>query len=171
QPAYKIDSSLVNPLALLPEFVKKNASFTSLAQRNLRRGNTMGLPSGQDVARFMGLEPLKDFQLKVGKATQEDSKKKNKTIDQVSSAFAGKAPLWFYILSEAQAAYNNPKTKDDTPTRLGEVGGRIVAEVIIGLLLGDSHSFLSQAPGWEPELQNSKGQFGMAELIKQSITV
>lgn len=170
QPAYKIDSSLVNPLAKLPEFVKKKNRFASLAQRNLRRGNTMGLPSGQDIARFMNLEPLKDSQLKVGKATQEDSKKKNKSIDKISAAFAGKAPLWFYILSEAQQAYNAPKIDDSTPTLLGDVGGRIVAEVFIGLLLGDSHSFLSQAPGWKPELRNSKGQFGMAELIKQSIT-
>jgi hypothetical protein len=169
QPAYKVDSSLVNPLALLPEFVKQNLPFTSLAQRNLRRGLTMGLPSGQDVACFMGIEPLKDSQLKVGKATREDSPG-NMTIDQVSPSFAGKAPLWFYILSEAQQAYNNPRTKDDTSTRLGEVGGRIVAEVFIGLLLGDSHSFLSQAPCWTPELKNSKGKFGMAELIKQAIT-
>lgn len=168
QPAYKVDSSLVNPLALLPEFVQKGDPFPSLAQRNLRRGKAMGLPSGQDVACYMGVKPLEDFELKVGKATKEDSKK-NKAIDEVHASFKKKAPLWFYILSEAQQAYNNKRTNDDTPTRLGEVGGRIVAEVFIGLLLGDSHSFLSQSPCWTPELKKEGEHFGMAELIKQAM--
>jgi len=34
--------------------------------------------------------------------------------------------------------------------RLGPVGGRIVAEVFLGILFGDPHSFLSQEPDWQP---------------------
>jgi len=33
----------------------------------------------------------------------------------------------------------------------GLVGGRIVAEVFLGLMFGDRHSMLSIAPGWKPE--------------------
>src|ERR1044071_3433108 len=51
QPAYKIDSSLVNPLGKLP--VSIGGKMPSLAERNLLRGWRMGLPSGQDVARKM----------------------------------------------------------------------------------------------------------------------
>jgi hypothetical protein len=37
-----------------------------------------------------------------------------------------------------------------TTPRLGPVGGRIVAEVFIGLLSGDRNSFLTLDPHWEP---------------------
>ena len=42
----------------------------------------------------------------------------------------GEAPLWFYILKEAELPPYNGK-------RLGPVGGRIVAEVLVGLLQRD----------------------------------
>ena len=35
--------------------------------------------------------------------------------------------------------------------RLGPVGGRIVAEVLIGLLHGDPSSYLNFAPSWQPD--------------------
>ena len=66
QPAYKIDTSLVNPLGTLPPSVA--TAVASLAERNLLRGLRMGLPSGQAVARKMGLPVIPDDQLKVGKA-------------------------------------------------------------------------------------------------------
>src|SRR5436305_2070323 len=37
----------------------------------------------------------------------------------------------------------------NTP-RLGPVGGRIVAEVFLGLMFGDAHSLLSLDPHWHP---------------------
>ena len=37
----------------------------------------------------------------------------------------------------------------NTP-QLGPVGGRIVAEVLLGLMFGDNHSYLSSAPHWQP---------------------
>ena len=40
----------------------------SLAKRNLRRSVQLGLPSGQDVARAMGVTPLRDDQILIGKA-------------------------------------------------------------------------------------------------------
>jgi hypothetical protein len=187
QPAYKIDSSLVNPLAFLPEFsaagpgglkpdqdghpVPQPGAISNLAHRNLLRGLSMGLPSGQTVARHMGLEPIPDGDLKVGKANA-DGIKGNVSITQFGKSFEGNAPLWFYILAEAQhqwlteaAKKSSDDTKNMVHTRLGPVGGRIVAEVLIGLLLGDPHSFLSQWPTFEPFFI-SKGQFGMPELLK-----
>jgi hypothetical protein len=160
QKAYKIDSSLVNPLGKLPTTVARD--IRSLAERNLKRGVRMGLPSGQDVARYMDIDPVDAKDLRVGKATAEDTKK-NRRLTRISRAFADNAPLWYYVLAEAQQQFQ----KNDTPIRLGPVGGRIVAEVFIGLLLGDSHSFLSQAPGWKPEPTfMTNGKFGIAELIK-----
>lgn len=34
--------------------------------------------------------------------------------------------------------------------QLGEVGGRIIAETMVGLLLGDSTSLIAQDPRWTP---------------------
>lgn len=164
QPAYKIDSSLVDPLGQLP--ATEAPGIPSLAKRNLLRGLRLGLPSGQDVARAMGIKPIPDNKLRVGKATEEDSPE-NFPITDFGTSFKNKAPLWFYVLAEAQQAFKN----DKTPLLLGPVGGRIVAEVFIGLLLGDSHSFLRQDPFWTPNpaFLNKDKNFGMAELIKQAI--
>ena len=163
QKSYKIDTSLVNPLGTLPRSVAP--TMRSLAERNLKRGVSMGLPSGQAVARAMGLEPIADDQLRVGKATEEDHAK-NKRMTEISPAFSDNAPLWCYVLAEAQQQFE----KDDTPIRLGPVGGRLVAEVFVGLLTGDSHSFLSQAPNWTPDPAfTPHGKFGIAELIEQAI--
>ena len=50
--ARKIDSVLANGLESLPGF---SGMMAVLAQRNLRRGLALGLPSGQGVARFFGV--------------------------------------------------------------------------------------------------------------------
>jgi len=163
QPAYKIDTSLVNPLGLLPAI--EAPAIASLAHRNLLRGLRMGLPTGQAVARLMRVEPIPDEDLKVGKATEEDGEK-NIPLTRISPEFGHNAPLWFYILAEAQQQLRT----DETPIRLGPVGGRIVAEVLVGLLLGDRHSFLVQNPEWRPfEDFTHNGHFGMAELIARAL--
>jgi len=49
-------------------------------------------------------------------------------------------------------------------------GGRIAAEVFVGLLLGDHHSFLSQDRTWHPIAEMTQGgKFGIAELIRSAI--
>jgi hypothetical protein len=165
QKSYKIDTSLVDPLGHLPESIGQH--IPSLAQRNLIRGLTMGLPSGQDVARFMGLEPIADKDLVIGKATKEDENTNLLLVTEIPN-FKDNAPLWYYILAEAQHTWF--KGNNDDPIRLGQVGGRIVAEVFIGLLLGDSHSYISQFPNWKPnpDFLNTKGEFGIRQLIDQA---
>ena len=163
QPAYKIDSSLVNPLGKLPASVASNPS--SLAARNLLRGASMGLPSGQLVADALGFKPIPDAQLKVGKANKDDTPT-NPLLTSLG-AFKNNAPLWYYILAEAQQQF----VDNDTPIHMGPTGGRIVAEVFAGLMLFDKHSFLNADPSFEPikEFRSATGQFGMAELLKQAI--
>jgi Animal haem peroxidase len=164
QPAYKIDTSVVNPLGNLPPSIASNPS--SLPQRNLLRGWRMQLPSGQSVARAMGLEPIEDRNLRVGKATHADHKK-NPPLVEISPKFEGNAPLWFYILSEAQQVFKT----NETPIRLGPVGGRIVGEVIVGLMLADSHSYLRQEPNFQPlsQFTSKAGEFEIADLVRQAM--
>jgi hypothetical protein len=159
--SYKIDTSLVDPLGHLPATIAGH-KVPSLAERNLLRGLSMGLSSGQNVARHMGITPIADKNLKIGKAA--DGEQQLDLIKEIPS-FADNAPLWYYILAEAQH-FNNGKC-------LGPVGGTIVAEVFIGMLLGDSHSFLSLYPNWKPrkEFLNEKTKkFGIRELIDQAIS-
>jgi hypothetical protein len=70
-------------------------------------------------------------------------------------------PLWYYILKEAEVVENGE--------RLGPVGGRIVAEVLIGLLEGDRMSFVRTNPKWTPEdeglgCQNDDGILNILRL-------
>jgi hypothetical protein len=52
-------------------------------------------------------------------------------------------PLWYYILREADACRGGH--------RLGPVGGRIVAEVLVGLIDADPTSFRKNSPEWRPK--------------------
>jgi Animal haem peroxidase len=153
QRAFKIDTTLSDPLRRLPATLARNGQepLRLLAQRNLIRGLRMRLPSGQTIARAMGQKPIPDQELWVGP---------DKTpITKVSERFANNAPLWFYILAEAQ----HP---DYGSGQLGPVGGRIVMEVVVGLMLLDGYSFLRQDPLWKPDL---KYDFDMAQFIIQAL--
>ena len=72
----------------------------------------------------------------------------------------GEAPLWFYILKEAEIVGQGRE--------LGPVGGRIVAEVLVGLLQKDLNSYLYLQPAWKPAppIAPARGQFTMADLLK-----
>ena len=58
-------------------------------------------------------------------------------------------PLWYYVLKEGDLRGKGLK--------LGPVGGRIVAEVIVGLLQMDDESYLTQNPLWKPTLPTIMG--------------
>ena len=121
----------------------------------------MGLPSGQDVARAMGVEPIKEENLRIGKAVVADWDT-NPTLVSTNPVFEDKAPLWYYVLAEAQYEWIlRAKAKgskgNEEPLRLGTVGGRIVAETLIGLLWADGSSYLRQAPNWKPDTVRSMG--------------
>jgi hypothetical protein len=167
QRAYKIDPSLSHPLGALPASVAVDPSV--LALRNLLRGRQFRLPSGQSVARAMGLAPLPEEKIVAGKFTGDPSDTLVKLVD-LSAEFRDNAPLWAYVLAETVQATLRVPTSDGEKAfktrRLGPVGGRIVAEVIAGLMLGDSGSFLSQDPGWRPRLAGRDGQFGLRDLIR-----
>jgi hypothetical protein len=150
QKAYRIDQQLVNPLGSLPPAIA--TSPASLAERNLLRGLRLGLPSGQSVARAMDIEPLEDGDLRVGRDDQQVP------IADLDARFRRNAPLWYYILREAEVFHEG--------NQLGPVGGRIVAEVFVGILNEDRLSYQRVDPTWTPELANANGDFGMVDLIQ-----
>jgi hypothetical protein len=176
RPVRQFDASLANPLFQLPLSVQPDTNSPSLlSQRNLLRGRKMGLPSGQQVARLMGVTPLSNAQLSqnhriqvtvpivgnvvnVEREYDEENASLKGTLAKLE--FAGEAPLWFYILKEAELVGKG--------RQLGPVGGRIVAEVLVGLLQKDLNSYLYLNAAWKPAppIAPARGQFTMADLLK-----
>lgn len=115
----------------------------ALAQLNLLRHLTFKIPSGQRVAAAMSLPPLPESDL----------------ADLKPFNLHNRTPLWFYCLREADVTADGK--------RLGPVGGRIVGEVMIGLLQGDSSSYLCQDPDWTPSF-GVGGKFTMVDLLKMA---
>lgn len=151
RPNKKIDTTLSTALFRLPGTVVGHANAlsnpASLAQRNLLRHLTFSLPSGQRVAKAMKIEPLP----------------KEKLAKLAPWGLDDRTPLWFYVLQEAETLGNGEQ--------LGPVGGRIVAEVMIGLIEGDRTSYLSQDPDWEPSLPTINParrheSFAMVDLLR-----
>lgn len=176
QMAYKIDTSLVSPLGNLPPRIAKDPS--RLALRNLERGTTFGLPSGQAVAEALHEPTIPDDNLVIGKAAAEDQQDL-KPLAKIAKGFAGNAPLWAYILSEAQVtSWEKPGSAaslDDVPIKLGPVGGTIVAEVFAALLVRDRTSYLNTndlrgGTPFTPIPDFARGgTFGLAQLINVAL--
>jgi hypothetical protein len=90
-----------------------------LPLRNLIRGLSYGLPSGQDVATMMGVTPIAPTE----------------AIDPtLVPGFTTGTPLWYYVMKEAETV-----GKRDS---LGPVGGRIVGDVFTGLMKADPNGLL-----------------------------
>lgn len=141
----KIDPFIVPQLHNLP------GGGGNLAFRNLKRGVMLGLPSGQAIASAMKIKhPLTPDEI----ATGPDG--------QVAKAHRlhRNTPLWYYILKEAAVRSQG--------TRLGPVGSRIVAEVFVGLLVGDRKSYLRRkGKKWKPDLPSRvPGTFTMVDLLQ-----
>ncbi|HET7480728.1 MAG TPA: heme peroxidase family protein [Rubrobacteraceae bacterium] len=132
-----IDTKLSLPLTHLPPTViaDTRGAITSLAERNLLRGKRLGLPAGQDVARAMGMTPLSNAELGL-----------------TDPGWNEKAPLWFYVLKEAELGGGH---------RLGPIGGRIVAEVILGILALDKTSYFNARTPFSPDTAD----FKMGDLL------
>lgn len=141
--ARKLDPMIIPQLHTLP------GGGGNLAFRNLRRGVMLGLPSGQSVAKAMGVTPLTPEQIAQGSDGQ--AAKANNLHKET--------PLWYYILKEASI-----QKKGD---RLGEVGSRIIAEVFVGLVHGDHSSYLWQEKNWKPTLPSAQpNTFTMVDMLK-----
>lgn len=140
--AHKIDTHLSPRLARMSNEVADPAAtdrvsllLQHLARRNLRRGYQLSLPTGQAMARAVGVVPMTREEL-----SQDSSAEMNQAMDE--GGFFERTPLWFYILKEAEVR--------EKGQRLGEVGSRVVAETFIGVLLADPESYLAQNRGWDP---------------------
>jgi hypothetical protein len=112
-----------------------NVVMQHLARRNLRRGFLFSIPTGQSIAKEMKVRVLSERELKKNASAAVAA-----ALEANDKLLLNHTPLWFYVLKEAEVRANG--------NTLGEVGSRIVAETIIGLLRKDPDSYLNH--NWDP---------------------
>jgi hypothetical protein len=140
-----------------PEEIALKALFAQLAIRNLLRSQQKQLASAQDLVAAMNavlpaaerITPLTDQQVASTGVLAQDQ-------IVVGGGLHLHTPLWFYVLREAATQHQGRK--------LGQLGSRIVAEVIVGTLRASAESFLTV--GWTPTLAHDGQTFTMAELLR-----
>jgi hypothetical protein len=143
QRAKPIDGKLPRSLIDLPEAITgavSDVTYRSLATRDLQRGQGTGLPSGESVAELIGAEVLSESEVGLS-----------------SAGWTAQTPLWLYIVRESAVRHDGD--------RLGEVGGRITAEVLLGVITHDPESYLALEPGWQPTLPAHADTFKLRDLL------
>jgi hypothetical protein len=143
QRAKRIDGRLARSLIELPTALTGESdqqAYQSLAGRDLQRGHAYGLPSGESVASAMGEQGLDAAE-----------------VGLAGSGWDSETPLWFYVLRESEAREDGE--------RLGPVGGRIVAEVLLGIIDGDPESYRAVEPEWTPVLPSRNEAFELTDLL------
>jgi hypothetical protein len=132
------------------------ALFRHLARRNLRRGKSLRLPTGQALHAHLQATGA------VTSGPQMDVASWVTTKPDLAAFLSGHAmnsatPLWFYILAEAEG----------TPGEsLGELGSWIVGATFIGALMDDADSALAR--GFHPSQSPLRTPDGEAiESIEQ----
>jgi hypothetical protein len=136
RPNKAIDTKISTPLFRLPlGTIADRTPPISLPQRNLLRQVTWEMPSGQSIAKAMGVPAVSPDQLK--------------ELAPYGLNLDRSTPLWYYTLKEAEVLAGG--------ATLGPVGGRIVGEVFLGLLRLDRESYFSERR-WRPTLPTRTGQ-------------
>jgi hypothetical protein len=117
------------------------AGSNTLAFRNFVRQFFYKTPTGQAVADAMGLPVLSP-------------------TDAINPAlvpgFEKATPLWYYVLKESELAGAH---------KLGPTGGRIIADVFIGLMQADPHGILHTPFTPPAPFAPTPGQFSIADLL------
>ncbi|HET9255711.1 MAG TPA: peroxidase family protein [Pseudonocardiaceae bacterium] len=144
RPNKLIDTNISSPLFRLPlAAIPSHDGPTALPQRTLLRHLTWSMPSGQRIAAATGSPVLGSDHFP--------------ELRQYRLGLEASTPLWYYILREASVFTGG--------AHLGPVGGRIVAETIIGLLQLDKSSYLNT--GFQPFLPSQRrGDFTITDLLR-----
>ena len=137
----KIDPLISSSLFVLPIPGAAASGSNVLAFRNMVRAKFYDMPSGEDVARRMGIPVIETG---------------------LAAPFDQHTPLWFYILAESAQSANG--------VTLGPVGGQITAEVFADILRRDRDSILRGERRFVPNGPEAgpAGRFILADLFVAS---
>lgn len=152
----KLDSRMAALLGGLPAGECRHGEPAHLAVRDLLRGHASRLASGQQAAR----QCLADSGVYVGCLTPNElARLRNRSVVEVMQrrGYDRRTPLSLYVLAEAELEQGGD--------RLGRLGGRIVMEVLHGLVASTPESILAW-PGWRPLLPAARPDlFTMPDLL------
>ena len=147
-----IDTNLAVGLNSLPD--ETVIRMQQLGGRNLVRSIALKVPTGQCVARRLGISRLTNAEMLQGASAIE-----SQLLQANNKLLMKKTPLWYYILKESEVRENG--------TRLGAVGSRIVIEVFVRMLKEDNDSYVHT--NFTPDLPRHNGapagDFTMVDLL------
>lgn len=119
-----------------------------LAVQDLKRAYMMRIPTGQSIADRLNVDRLVPEEIKTFTTPRQFQVLQD-------AGFLKHTPLIFYILVEAVKSNNE---------KLGPIGGRIVAEVLIGLMRDVTDSIIGS--DWKPDLGLVPGTFNLPDLFR-----
>jgi hypothetical protein len=132
--------NMVNEGGAFAEGTDLHALFRHLARRNLRRGLSLRLPTGQALHQHLrALGAVQSAPIADVGAAVAGKPELAAFLRGSASRLHERTPLWFYVLAEAEAAGQG---------RLGELGSWLVASTFVAVMLADPDSALSR--GFEP---------------------
>jgi len=117
QASGRINTKICRPLFQIPYIRTSKVHIGSLPYLTLSHGQEVGLPSGQDVAIALSIAPIPNEEL-WGELPYSNAP----------------APLWYYILREAEVQQQGK--------RLGEVGAKIYGDILTQALFSDPDSYV-----------------------------
>ncbi|MGI9601671.1 MAG: peroxidase family protein [Acidimicrobiales bacterium] len=133
--ASAIDTRLALQLDHLPGMPP--GILEKLAARNLLRGLSFDLPSGQCVADSLKIARLSRAELLQGATANEAA-----VLQADSDELLKKTPLWYYVLKESEVRASGQ--------HLGKVGSKLVAAALATMLAVDENSYLYASPKFTP---------------------
>ncbi len=154
--ADRLDTEMAGDLLDLPFLPADDER--SLATRNLLRGQAFRLPSGEALAELAGRDASEIDQV---------TTRASQIAAGASTSLGGGTPLWLYVLAEAEAV--GQEVSPGTYVQgegLGPLGGRIVAETLIGLMELDPTAYLGSNRNWHPGAEpHAIGATTLLELL------
>jgi hypothetical protein len=146
QVAERFDVFMNETLFNLPISV---ANTASLAERNLLRGKTFNLPTGQDLARAFGLPEDEILTRSKGNMiiqTQDFPIITANDLNHLESVFGETTPLFYYGLKDNHVNGHGE--------HLGALSSKVIGETILGLMKNNPNSYFNN--GFRP----TAGQYG-----------
>lgn len=156
--ARPIDTRLALDMSSLPPFIFEfDGPFKNLAVRTLVLGGLMEFPSGQSAVREANTRLGKSGALPIREVSDIDIPDRLNGTGPFDD-LRQNTPLWFYILNEARIQQGG--------NRLGDLGSRIIMEVIYEILLNSTPTIASDSE-WRPVLKRrNETYFTMPDLLE-----
>ncbi|SDZ98461.1 peroxidase family protein [Rubrimonas cliftonensis] len=135
-----VDPLFADELQNLPVVGSNNPDDRALAFRNLLRGNALGLPSGQDVAKALAAAGYPIAPVDLALPTLPGWWRVERA--DRASALTCQTPLFYYLMRESEVVHQG--------RRYGPTGSAILMEVFGGMLRLCGGTFLNH-PHWAPD--------------------